>query len=62
MELKNIHGDPAAAGVVASLKDELRRLKAELEDRDEFADAQPPPGVDGDDFDPPKPEKGAGDG
>jgi arylsulfatase A-like enzyme len=55
-ELKNIHDDPAAAGIVAGLKEELRRLKAEVQDHDEFAEAQPPPGVDGDDFKPPRAE------
>jgi arylsulfatase A-like enzyme len=59
-ELRNIYGDPTAADTVAALKRELWRLKAELQDNDEFADAQPPPGVDGQDFSPP-PAEGARD-
>jgi arylsulfatase A-like enzyme len=58
-ELRNIYDDPAAAGTVAALKKELQRLKTELEDKDEFADAQPPPGVDGPSFSPP-PARGGG--
>jgi arylsulfatase A-like enzyme len=46
-ELHNIYSDPAAAGVVAELKAELYRLKREVQDNDEFADQQPPHGVDG---------------
>lgn len=46
-ELKNIYNEPAAAGVVAELKRELTRLKAEVKDNDEFAEKQPPAGVDG---------------
>jgi arylsulfatase A-like enzyme len=46
-ELHNIYNDPAAAGVVAALKTELYRLKKEVQDNDEFADQQPPHGVDG---------------
>jgi arylsulfatase A-like enzyme len=47
LELDNRYSEPAAAGALASLKAELSRLKQEVRDRDEFADKQPPPGVDG---------------
>ena len=56
LELRNVYGDPAAADIVATLKKELLRLKTELEDTDAFADTQPPPGVDGQDFSPPATE------
>ena len=46
-EMRNLHPDPAQQEVVAQLKKELFRLKKELKDNDEFADQQPPPGVDG---------------
>jgi arylsulfatase A-like enzyme len=46
-ELHNIYGDKAQVPVVERLKDELYRLKKELKDDDQFADRQPPPGVDG---------------
>jgi len=46
-ELKNVFTDPAQADTVARLKTELARLKKELNDNDEFADKQPPAGVDG---------------
>jgi arylsulfatase A-like enzyme len=46
-ELRNLYGDPAQAGLVAELKRELYRLKAELNDQDQFAIDLPPPGVDG---------------
>jgi arylsulfatase A-like enzyme len=46
-ELHNIYGDPARQNLVKTLKDELQRLKAEVRDDDQFADTQPPPGVDG---------------
>jgi arylsulfatase A-like enzyme len=46
-ELHNLAGDPAHADRVAKLKSELYRLKKEVQDHDEFADRQPPPGVDG---------------
>ncbi|MGA2067253.1 MAG: sulfatase [Thermoguttaceae bacterium] len=46
-ELHNLVDDPAHAAVVAQLKRELYRLKKEVQDNDEFADKQPPPGVDG---------------
>jgi hypothetical protein len=44
--------DPAHAETVAKLKTELYRLKQEVRDNDEFANAQPPPGADGQ---PPRP-------
>jgi len=46
-ELKNLYNDPAQAETVAKLKTELARLKREFDDKDEFADQQPPSGVDG---------------
>ena len=46
-ELRNIYNEPAQQKVVARLKKELARLKKELRDKDEFANEQPPPGVDG---------------
>ena len=46
-ELRNVYNDPAYAEIVAKLKTELFRLKKEARDNDEFADRQPPPGVDG---------------
>lgn len=46
-ELKNLYGDPAVGDLTEKLKAELYRLKKELKDDDQFADEQPPPGVDG---------------
>jgi arylsulfatase A-like enzyme len=46
-ELLNVHSDPAYAGIVKTLKEELYRLRKEVGDQDQFADSQPPPGVDG---------------
>lgn len=46
-ELKNIYGDPSQKKLVEQLKTELYRLKKELKDDDQFADKQPPDGVDG---------------
>ncbi|MBI5382951.1 MAG: sulfatase [Opitutae bacterium] len=46
-ELHNLYADPAQQPLVAKLKAELFRLKKELKDEDQFAHAQPPPGVDG---------------
>jgi hypothetical protein len=45
--MRNLHADPAHAATVASLKEELRRLKGEVRDEDQFAAEQPPGGVDG---------------
>ena len=46
-ELKNLYNDPAQKETVEKLKSELKRLKKELKDEDQFANQQPPPGVDG---------------
>jgi len=46
-ELRNVYNDPAQKERVAQLKTELYRLKKELKDEDQFADRQPPAGVDG---------------
>ena len=46
-ELNNLYGDPAQKERTDGLKAELYRLKKELKDNDQFADEQPPPGVDG---------------
>jgi arylsulfatase A-like enzyme len=46
-ELHNLYGDPAQQEVVAKLKAEMARLKKEVKDEDQFADQQPPHGVDG---------------
>ncbi len=45
-ELRNVYNDAAYAPVVAQLKRELYRLKKEVKDEDQFADRQPPAGVD----------------
>jgi arylsulfatase A-like enzyme len=45
-EMRNIYDDPTQKEVVANLKREMYRLKKELKDNDEFADKQPPNGVD----------------
>jgi arylsulfatase A-like enzyme len=46
-ELHNIYSDPSQQETVAKLKAELYRLKKEVKDDDQFADKQPPNGVDG---------------
>jgi len=46
-ELRNLYNDPAQVVAVARLKQELYRLKKDVRDNDEFADKQPPAGVDG---------------
>ena len=46
-ELHNLYTDPEQKDLVAKLKTELYRLKRELKDDDQFADKQPPNGVDG---------------
>ena len=46
-ELLNVYSDPAYTDAVRMLKGELYRLKKEVGDQDQFADTQPPPGVDG---------------
>lgn len=45
-ELRNLYNDPAQQETVAKLKRELYRLKKEVKDDDQFADEQPPSGVD----------------
>jgi arylsulfatase A-like enzyme len=40
-EMRNIYNDPKAQKTVASLKQELYRLKQELKDDDQYADKQP---------------------
>ncbi|HWD17756.1 MAG TPA: sulfatase [Verrucomicrobiae bacterium] len=46
MEMHNIYDDPAQAKVVAELKAALFQAKKEVRDDDQFANQQPPPGVD----------------
>ena len=46
-EMKNLYNDPGQTGTVAKLKAELQQLKKEVDDKDEFANEFPPPGVDG---------------
>jgi len=46
-ELHNLYGLPGHEGVTAELKAELLRLKKSLKDDDQFANEQPPNGVDG---------------
>jgi arylsulfatase A-like enzyme len=46
-ELRNVYGQPGQEAVTAELKQELERLRKELQDDDRFADQQPPAGVDG---------------
>ena len=46
-ELHNLYADPASQPLVGQLKSQLLRLKEEVQDHDEFADKQPPAGVDG---------------
>jgi len=46
-ELHNLAYDPAHADLVAKLKQELYRLKKDVQDNDEFADRQPTTGVAG---------------
>ena len=46
-ELHNLADDPASKELVAGLKAELQRLKKEVKDDDQFAETQPPGGVDG---------------
>jgi arylsulfatase A-like enzyme len=45
-ELHNVYADPAHADTIAALKKELARLKAELRDQNQFADALPRDDVD----------------
>jgi arylsulfatase A-like enzyme len=46
-ELHNVYNDPGQKELIARLKTELYRLKKELKDEDQFANEQPPAGVDG---------------
>jgi arylsulfatase A-like enzyme len=46
-ELHNLYNDPGQSELVATLKTELYRLKKEVKDDDQYANEQPPPGVDG---------------
>jgi len=48
--LRNNYAEPAQAKLVRKLKAELYRLKKEFKDDDQFADTQPPNGVDGASF------------
>jgi len=54
-ELNNVYNDPAYRETAEKLKAELFRLKKEFKDDDQFADQQPPDGVDG-----PAPKRGTG--
>jgi arylsulfatase A-like enzyme len=46
-EMRNLYTDPNHSALVAELKAELKRLKRDLKDEDQFADRLPPDGVDG---------------
>jgi arylsulfatase A-like enzyme len=46
-EMHNLYAEPAAATLVAQLKEQLNRLKKECKDEDQFATALPKDGVDG---------------
>lgn len=46
-ELHNLYNDPAQQPLAQRLKDELFRLKQEVQDEDQFANELPPDGVDG---------------
>ena len=46
-ELHNLYGEPGQEAITASLKAELARLKKAMKDDDQFANEQPPNGVDG---------------
>jgi len=46
-EMRNIYNDPTAKPIVDKLKQELYRLKKEVEDEDQFSGELPPAGVDG---------------
>ncbi|HXG56357.1 MAG TPA: sulfatase [Vicinamibacterales bacterium] len=46
-ELHNLHGEPGQEALTATLKRELARLKREVRDDDQLADARLPNGVDG---------------
>jgi len=46
-EMRNLYADPAQQELVRKLKAELYRLKKQFKDDDQFAEEQPPNGVDG---------------
>jgi arylsulfatase A-like enzyme len=46
-ELHNLYGEPGQDAITATLKAELARLKQAVKDDDQFANEQPPNGVDG---------------
>jgi len=46
-EMRNIYAEPAQQETLKALKSELYRLKKEVKDDDQFAEKQPPAGVDG---------------
>jgi len=46
-ELRNMYNEPGEKDTIASLKQELYRLKKEVKDDDQYAEKQPPHGVDG---------------
>ena len=46
-ELHNLYGEPGHEQLTATLKAELQRLKQAVRDDDQFANEQPPNGVDG---------------
>ena len=46
-EMHNLYGQPGHDVMTASLQTELRRLKQSMRDEDQFANEQPPDGVDG---------------
>jgi arylsulfatase A-like enzyme len=47
LELHNLYGQPGQEKLTAEMKAELQRVKAAARDEDQFADSQPPDGVDG---------------
>jgi arylsulfatase A-like enzyme len=46
-EMHNLYGEPGHEAITASLRSELLRLKKAMRDDDQFANEQPPNGVDG---------------
>jgi len=51
-EMRNLYGDPSQTRTVAALKRQLLKLKKAVKDEDQFAEVQPPDGVDGQSFSP----------
>jgi len=45
--MNNLYGTPGQEAITATLKAELSRLKSAMKDDDQFANEQPPNGVDG---------------